>query len=327
MKITREELDGLYNQQRLSATEIARRLGVPDSTVYRWMDRLGLPRRSISEALRVSLDDDEIVRLYTAGLTASEIGKQFDVSEDLVLKRLRTRGIARRSSASQPTYQRRDFSGDPVERGYLIGFRLGDLYVKPTNSSGASIEVRGDTTRVEQINLFHELFSPYGYVYISLPCASGERKVLCRLNLTFDFLLPKVDAIPDWILRAAQNGNTQPFLAFLAGYSDAEGCFCMPSNNRAYFLLQSCDVDLLRQARDMLNDCLGVLCPPLYLSRPGGYCNKHGITSRKDYWRLRINRKSSLDRLCKLLEPHLKHTKRRADMYAVWANVRARGID
>jgi len=64
MKITREELDSLYNGQRLSVREIAARLNVPQSTVFGWMERLDLPRRSISDARRLPLDNDEIVHLY-----------------------------------------------------------------------------------------------------------------------------------------------------------------------------------------------------------------------------------------------------------------------
>lgn len=51
-----------------------------------------------------------------------------------------------------------------------------------------------------------------------------------------------------------------------------------------------------------------------------------GIKSSKDYWELVVNRKVSLNQLCELLEPYLKHVKRRADMYAVWANVIERGL-
>jgi hypothetical protein len=47
------------------------------------------------------------------------------------------------------------------------------------------------------------------------------------LNVTFDFLLPKQDAVPGWILE-----SDEPFFAFLAGYIDAEGYFrtYLPTN-------------------------------------------------------------------------------------------------
>lgn len=85
-------------------------------------------------------------------------------------------------------------------------------------------------------------------------------------------------------------------------------------------------MNILRQSQAVLNDQLGVKCPPVRLGAPKGYCDKHGVRMNSDAWRLNVYRKSSLDRLCLLLEPYLKHAQRRADMYAVWANVKARGV-
>src|SRR5205823_9762542 len=49
----------------------------------------------------------------------------------------------------------------------------------------------------------------------ALPISIG---MIARLNMTFEFLLPKQDAVPEWILE-----SDEPFFAFLAGYVDAEG--------------------------------------------------------------------------------------------------------
>jgi hypothetical protein len=76
----------------------------------------------------------------------------------------------------------------------------------------------------------------------------------------------------------------------------------------------------------MLNKGLGVACPPPCLTAPRGTNISGKYKSRHDRWTFGVYRKASLHRLCELLEPHLRHAKRRTDMYAVWANVIERGV-
>lgn len=329
----RQELDNLYNRQRFSLPEIARRFKVSHTCVRFWMDKLGLTRRERSqaaeEASRKSLDGAEVERLYVAGLTLEEIGQQFGVSTNAILLRLKERNVARRGSREMH-YPRRDFSGDPLEKAYLLGFRLGDLTVRMNHDGPncATIRVTCSTSKTEQLDLLHTLFASYGYVNVN-PDSKGVYHGLCWLNTSFDFLIPKRDRIPAWILRALQDSDPQPFVAFLAGYIDAEGYFHVQSNGKnAYLQLASYDVTILRQMQMILNDRIGIRCPPIRIAKPKGTPIKGApYVSNNDLWCLSINRKASLARLCELLEPHLKHAKRRTDMHAVWANVKARGIE
>jgi hypothetical protein len=59
-------------------------------------------------------------------------------------------------------YPRHDSGDDPLEKAYLIGFRLGNLTVRRAE---LSIEVIMTTTRQEQVDLMHKLFDPYGHIY------------------------------------------------------------------------------------------------------------------------------------------------------------------
>jgi predicted DNA-binding protein YlxM (UPF0122 family) len=328
LEITRQGLDDLYNGQRLSICEIAERLGVSQSTVRHRMIMFDLPRRTD----RLPLDENEIERLYLdEQLSMREIGQKMGVSYETIRSRLNERGVAiRDNNEAIRRYPRHDFAGSLMEKAYLIGFRLGDLTVRMRNqgTDAAAIQVECTATHVEQINLALELFSPYGHVHVSSLRKSGVRDVSCHLNLSFDFLLPKQDAIPEWILGCAQQGDMELFLAFLAGYTDARGRFSTPPlRYNARFTLSSCDENILKQIRALLNDRLDVKCLPACLQFPKGYRNERGGKLGKDPWRLSVYRKSSLNRLCELLDPYLKHAERRADMHAVWANVIARGVE
>jgi hypothetical protein len=142
----------------------------------------------------------------------------------------------------------------------------------------------------------------------------------CHLNRSFDFLLPKQDSIPGWIVE-----DRARFIEFLAGYTDAEGCFCMPADRMAIFRLQSYDVNILHQIHARLIQ-YGVECPVPRLAIPKGYRNSEGYSLRQDCWGLTVKRKLALSRLCALLEPSLKHSTRRQGLSAVWRNVIERGI-
>jgi len=120
-----------------------------------------------------------------------------------------------------------------------------------------------------------------------------------------------------WILE-----NDDVFLAFFAGLIDAEGSFFIErSKQSGCFAIGMTDKLILEQCREKLV-ALGIRCASLLLSRrPTGEADKYGITLRKDYWQFQIKAKESLTHLITLLEPRLKHAKRRADMQRVKENV------
>ncbi len=51
MSLSKEALEELYNAQKLSMAEIGERLGCSQNKVAYWMERYGIPRRDISEAI------------------------------------------------------------------------------------------------------------------------------------------------------------------------------------------------------------------------------------------------------------------------------------
>jgi hypothetical protein len=224
--------------------------------------------------------------------------------------------ISRRcmSEAHTKTW-RADFSRNLDEKAYLIGFRLGDLHVsktKPGNS--ATIRVLCASSKFEQIELIRQLFEPYGYVKIT-PRINGLTHISCYLNMTSGFLLPKQDKIEDWTLSDKEFG-----IAFLAGYIDAEGCFGIDSNGSGNLKIESYDVGILFQLYEILRQS-DVICPPPNLIKKKDSAKQK---LNKDLWRLGVYRKSSIDHLCVLLEPYLRHMKRRQDMMITWQNVRDR---
>ena len=249
-------------------------------------------------------------------LSLEAVGAQLGVSSSVARRRLIAAGVARRPSF-QTRYPRRDFSGKLAERAYLLGFRLGDLHVALTE---LSVVVKCTSTRAEQVDLFEALFGPYGHVYTSTGTPDSERSLKAAvrmqvgLNRTFEFLVPKEDRVPEWVLA-----GDEAFYAYFAGYLDAEGYVktCLP---RGYRHRAGAGGDpLLRPQRLHATRCgpqrtRNSLSP----GRTSCACRLHQqarrAQQRRDLGRWGSVKAVSLCRLFERIDPYVRHARRRRDM-------------
>jgi hypothetical protein len=262
----------------------------------------------------------ELARLYLEdGLSLAAIAALSGCSMTTVWRRLQKEGVQCRPGGSEPKYPRSDFSGEPAEMAYLLGLRIGDLNVERDGSR--TIVVKCTSTRTEQVDLFRTLFSRYGHVYTDeQTMAQRARQSIgmeVRLNRTFEFLLPKEDRIPDWVLE-----RDDTFFAFFSGYLDAEGYIrtYLPPGYRTRQVrieVRSYEKVILQTFSAGLNQ-RDISCPPAALRVLAGYVNGRGIPSNGDQWGLGIFQKESLKRLFTKIEPYVKHARRRSDMLQAW---------
>jgi DNA-directed RNA polymerase specialized sigma24 family protein len=294
-----------YEQQELSAATIAMRLDCSETAVRNKLIEYGIKRRAPWAHNAVDLEEDRLRRLYKdESLTVEAIAKMYSCSTATVSRKMKKYGIKARPPWRE-RYPRHDFSGDLLEKAYLIGFRLGDLTVRRAE---LSIEVIMTTTRQDQIDLMHDLFDRYGHVYEHRR-SDGRTFLQTRLNDTFDFLLPQEDCIPDWVLT---DKDDQCFFAFMAGYVDADGSIRVVGNHSARLDIQTYDKGLQRDIWESLAR-LGIFCPPPRVVVKAGYVNPVGIVQRQDKWGMWIHRRWDLSRLLEHLFPYLQHAKRRQD--------------
>ncbi|MBS3105321.1 LAGLIDADG family homing endonuclease [Candidatus Woesearchaeota archaeon] len=181
----------------------------------------------------------------------------------------------------------------------MIEFRLGDLNVYKDYES---VCVQSSTTISAQLELLRMIFSKYSRVYIK-EC-SGSFHFQVRLNKTFEFLLPKEDLIENWMLE-----NDSHFIAFFAGYFDAEGNVQL-YKNRLRLRVRSCDKNILYLAHQKLQN-LGIRSIFRLELLAGIYKYKK---LNKDFWGLSINRQDDIMRLIKLMLPDLKHANKRKSL-------------
>jgi hypothetical protein len=129
---------------------------------------------------KIIIPEDELRRLYEIeGLTQRQIGPLFGCGASPVADRMREFGIRARTNAQAVARskahaaQRRPFTGDEFERGYLCGFCKGDTHVSLTGPGSETIVVRSGSTRPEQVVLFRQVFEPFSHIWESKPDKRG----------------------------------------------------------------------------------------------------------------------------------------------------------
>lgn len=251
-------------------------------------------------------------------LSLTQIAEQKGVHNETVRQYLILFGIPRRSIAEATIrYPRTSFSGNLIEKAYLLGFRAGDLNVHLANYSPTSetVTVACTSSVPEQIELIRSLFERYGHVHLST--GAQQSVITIFLDRSFSFLLPKEDRIEEWVLA-----DKQHFAAYLAGYIDAEGCIQVKRRTHASeLIIRSYDVCILRTCQSVLQT-LGVVCPPIHYIKREGERDGNGPVYHHDYWALGVFRQESLARLFALIDLYLKHPVRRQDMMSAWQNIK-----
>ncbi len=308
LNIQKDQLIGLYVDQKLSSDTIARRLACNHVTILNYLKKYGIPRRSrLGNRKPVIVAKEILLDFYSnKKLTQKQIAQRFGHSRFGIQRWMKIYGIKSRSdSESHTKYPKKNFSGDLLEKAYMIGFRLGDLNVYKVHEL---VQARCSTTKKAQVQLINGLFNRYCNVHV-WKAKRGTFEIVALLNESFNFLLPKQDSIEDWILL-----KKDLFLAFLAGYSDAEGCILIRKSNQgnkrpfAGFELATYDKNIIREIGRQL-DKLGLVSPEAFVTSRAGI-DKRGVRRNKDCWRISIYRKESLWKLLNLLEPFMKHSDR-----------------
>lgn len=309
--ISRKELQEWYWKDKMSMFEIADKLKCTHSAIVQKFKKLGIKSRGhlgITKPIR--LDKEKFEYLYQERrLSLDKIAKIIHCSEGGIERRFKKYNLISRGNKNRACkYKKTDFSGNLVEKAYLIGFRLGDLNVM----NGVSIiQVRCSSTIPAQIKLIKNLFIKYSTPrisrYIDRKFDLPKIDIVFLVNRSFDFLLPKEDKIPKWVLK-----NNITFWSFFAGYTDAEGCFYIhkaPHGKTTAFA----GYEIQTQQKGIINklwkeiEKFGIRATIPKISVRAGHINKHGTINNKDMWRFSINRKDSLLKFLEYISPYIKH--------------------
>jgi hypothetical protein len=314
-QISKEILSKLYEKEKLSTFQIAKRLGFCQATIWKKLKEYEIKRR-LPGVKRIHISKQKLENLYLKNkFSIWKIEKITKIPRGTIHRKLKEFDIKTRNRAdSHITHFRKDFSGDLIEKAYLIGFRLGDLGVRKVYPNSKTICVASGSTIKEQIDLINNLFKKYGKIWIK-KTKNNKINIQVFLNCSFDFLLPK--EIPSWIEK-----DNLLFFAFIAGFTDAEGCIGI-SNGRAYYSLGNYNNNFLFKIFKSLNK-FGINCNSPTSDNRKGKKNSQGYKYNQNYWTLRINRKDELLRLLENISPCLKHKKKIKSLNIAVENIRYR---
>jgi intein-encoded DNA endonuclease-like protein len=321
--IPKDTLRRMYLHEELSSFQIAKIYNCTPPCIRYKMHKFRIPMRNASEAAEIdrgiNVFEKELRKLYLQDkISTLKIAKIHHCDDEAIRWRLHKFRIPIRSKfEANRIYPLYDFSGKLEEKSYLIGFRLGDLWVGLIRENSQTICVRCSSTRQEQINLIKDMISSYGHVRINEKDKRGAFKIRCHLNMSFNFLLVKKDEVPEWIYK-----DDKYFMAFLAGYFDAEGCMGVRKDNTSYFQISTYDNNILHQIYKKLNT-LNIKCLAPKLSRKRGYKDNFGVRNG-DRWIIGVFQKSSILRLLDSMKPYLKHPKNIKTMENVIENINER---
>lgn len=298
-----DEICDLYLNKEMSSTKIARRYRCCKATVLKILKKRRIKRRPAGVP-RIETGNDELKRLYLdKKLSTRRIAEVIGCGRSTVHRKLMKMGVTRDISTSHIRYPRKAFSGDLGEKAYLTGFAIGDLRVRKVGKKSRTIKIDCGSTKKEQIDLIHSLFSKYGRVWISRPTTKGRIQIEAFVGTSFGFLLDCRDNL-EWIFSGRY------FLPFFAGFTDAEGSIFI-TNRKAAYSVGNYDHELLQRIRKKLLE-YGIEMRMYQNKRryqiAGGYMQKHR------YWILTLHRKKELLKLFNILSPHIRHKKRRNDI-------------
>ena len=315
IKISRELLFNLYEKEKLTTFQIAEKIGCCQATIWKKLMGYGIKPR-LPGAKRVSISKEKLKELYiNKKFSTWKIEEITKIPRGTIHRKLQEFNINLRDRAtSHIIHPKKDFSGNLIEKSYLIGFRIGDLGVRKIYPNSKVIQIASGSTIKEQIDLIENLFENYGKIWIK-KTKNNKINICVSLNESFNFLLDK--EIPKWILK-----NKKYFLSFLAGFIDAEGSFGV-YNKMARFSIGNYDSSILFLIFGELNK-YGIKGNPPFSDKRKGKKNSQGYIYRKNYWHFRINNKYELENFFNLIKPYIKHTNKLKSLNMAILNINIR---
>lgn len=311
-----KSLKDLYLKKHFSLLKIGKILGYSSRTIELRAKECQIKLRKPGRA-EPNISNADLRHLYLEKrLSSRKIAKIYKCAYSTIDNRIKRLDLPIRTlSLAHIRTKRIDFSNNPREKAYLIGFRIGDLRVRKMYKNSETILVDCGSTKPEQIKLIKKLFRRYGRVWISKPGANGKTQIECSLNESFSFLLKRYSKFPVWVTK-----NEIIKLSALAGFIDAEGSFFIGRDKKtSIFSIGNYNLAILKQIRQWLFR-LG-FDSRIFKGVRTGYTGKDGYPHRSDYWIVTIGKKKTLYKFTQKILPYLKHADRINSARKVTANI------
>jgi len=300
------ELKYLYLKKKLSSKKIASVYGCSPATIIKKLRKARIPVRKSYKIIDVP--ESKLIELYVEKkLSTWKIEKILKISRSTVHRKLKSMKKIRTRSQAHIIYERRSFDGSLKEKAYIIGFSLGDLRARKFYKNSETIFVDCGSTKIDQINLFKNLFEKYGKVWTGKPDSKGRIQMQVLLNMSFEFLLNCEKEFYKWI-----DGNPKYFIHFLAGFTDAEGSIFLRKDKNPTFAIGNYNKKVLEKIRENLRK-IDIETKKIFQDKHL-YVNSEGYKRKGFYCHFRVDRRGTIVKLLGVLKPYLRHKKRINDL-------------
>lgn len=317
--IPERELRDLYINKNLSIFQISKRFGCTTGPVYRSLKEYKIPTRSLSEACtKVPVFRKQLQKWYWKDkMSMFEIADKLKCTHSAIVHKFKKLGIKSRGhlGLTKPIrlskgnfeylYYKRRLSLDKIAK--IIHCSESGLERRFNNYSMVSRGNKNRACKYKKHDFSGNLIEKaYTTPYIR-KAKRGTTEIVCLVNRSFDFLLPNKDEIPKWILNKVTH-----FFSFLAGYSDAEGCFYLKKPSK-YRKIKSSGLEIQTQQKNIIwslwrnMEKYGINSPKPRVSVRAGQLRSNGVRNNKDMWRINVNQKESLWKLIHFLRRYIKH--------------------
>ncbi len=203
------------------------------------------------------------------------------------------------SARKRQKYPRLPFSGNLLEKQYLLGFSE-DLSVE--RRSKWCIIASLTTSKESMIKLFKRIFSKYGRILEYKIRNTSYWRIAVYLHQSFKFLLK---SNRDYNIA---NLSREELLHRVSGLIDAEGSLIITKSSRKYIgrylVIGMENKNFLIQLARKLNEEFKIHCKTYRMKRKGDISKIRNriIKYNKELWVLVINRKDDLKRFLPLLK-------------------------
>jgi len=320
LKFTKNQLENLYWNKKLSLSQIGEQFYCQGTNILYWLKKFKIKRRP-AYWKKVDIPKRVLKDLYlNKKMSSLKIAEKLGtVNDRTIRKKLKKFEIPTRSLSEALTRKfKKPFPNDLNEKAYFLGLRAGDFYAKWVRKS---IRVQTTTTHLAQIDLLKNAFRNYGKtcVYLAKNKSRGnEWFVYIDLDSSFRFLVTKPNKISDWILK-----DKKYFFKFLAAYMDCEGSWKIQKSHRKHirfmFEIRTGDLKILKQIKEKLE--ILNYHPHLYLEKEKGTKIKgsYGMYNQ-NIFDLIINCKEKIIFLINKLLPLSKHSEKIRKMNFILEN-------
>ncbi len=198
----------------------------------------------------------------------------------------------------------------------MFGFTVGDLRVRRHNKGNhcETISIACSSTNPAQIELIRGLFAPYGHIWQGIANERGVVSIEAFVDFSFSFLLGK-----NWHTHTSFWDTDKTFLAFLSGFTDAEG-YISVATGKAKLGWGNYDEKLLRYLKERLEE-MGMLMSSVTCDNLKGYVGKDGYVRQANYYSLSCNRKASLKPLLSRMAVLLRHKDKQESLQRALSNI------